>query len=191
MTTIVPLLAGPSYNGGSDDEALCHTPIASTAKDTLQHCCMMLGAQAYITILKDISNSAVGETAWQWMEVQPCPCNDLMPFEHQLGMNSTSSQREHEKRHTSLQGVMFGLQAGEEEVGQYLETEEGPHMEQAAHLLQQLLNDCANTITSCAAQPIAASRLSLAMLEPLSRLVAPLLVCLQDKPAEAQVLVNL
>ncbi|BDA40590.1 probable mRNA transport regulator MTR10 at N-terminal half [Coccomyxa sp. Obi] len=151
MTTIVPLLAGPSYNGGSEDEALCHSPIASTAKDTLQHCCMMLGPQTYITILRDISTSSVGDSAWQRME-----------------------------------GVMFGLQAAEEEIGQFLEEEEGPHVEQAAQLLQQLLNDCANTRTSCAAQPIAASRLSLAMLEPLSRLVSPLLVCLKNKPPDAQ-----
>ncbi|CAL8467099.1 g6635 [Coccomyxa elongata] len=151
MTTIVPLLAGSLYNGGSEDEALCHTPIAPTAKDTLQHCCMMLGPQTYITILRDISTSSVGEKAWQRIE-----------------------------------GVMFGLHAAEDGIGQFLEEEEGPRIEEAAKLLQQMLNDCANMRTSCAAQPIAASRLSLAMLEPLSRLVSPLLICLKNKPSDAQ-----
>ncbi len=85
---------------------------------------------------------------------------------------------------------MFGLQAAEDEVGQFLQEEEGPRIEEAAKLLQQLLNDCANMRTSCAAQPIAVSRLSLAMLEPLSRLVSPLLMCLKNKLSDAQVLVR-
>lgn len=89
----------------------------------------------------------------------------------------------------SVQGVMFGLQASEEEVGECLMDEEDSIQDQIAQGLLQLLNDSASTRSSCASQFPAATRLSLAILEPLSRLVSPLLVSLQDRPSDAQVLV--
>lgn len=83
---------------------------------------------------------------------------------------------------------MFGLQAAEEEIGQYLTDKEGSLPEQAAQVLRQLLNDCVSTWASCAPESIAARRLVSAILEPLSRLVSPLLATLKDKPSDAQVI---
>jgi hypothetical protein len=79
MRAVIPLLASSSYNGGSSEEALGHTPIAATAKDALQHCCMIAAPITYLNVLKDIIRAPAGATAWQLMEVC-CACAIFVQF---------------------------------------------------------------------------------------------------------------
>ena len=69
MRAVIPLLATSSYNGGNSDDGLGHTPIAATAKDALQHCCMITAPNTYLNILKDVSRIPADGTPWQLMEV--------------------------------------------------------------------------------------------------------------------------
>lgn len=82
---------------------------------------------------------------------------------------------------------MFALQAVEEDVGQCLTEERGPERDETSQIVLQLFTDSVAVLSSDTNGPIAAQRLSLAILDPLSRLVTPVMVSLERKPDEAQV----
>ena len=83
LTSVLPLLGLPSYNGiEEEDQPVAASPIAYAAKDCLQAACNLLGPSAYLGAAAQLflSSTATGKEAVHLAEV---PCSKL-PHSEQL-----------------------------------------------------------------------------------------------------------
>ena len=74
LTSVLPLLGLPSYNGIEDEEQpVAASPMAYAAKDCLQAVCNLLGPSAYLSTAAQLflNSSSAGREAIHLAEVPP------------------------------------------------------------------------------------------------------------------------